>query len=482
MASLLPNRMRRFGENHFSNLALWVGVGFFAVYTYAAFTGPKQLLMMIALGLLACVGVVVLRLPIMACAFWVLLAGSTPEMWFADIVPGSENAATALVKIAGLALVGICVLRYGLVLDLLNPSIAFVLMFFIGLGHGLYPTLTIGDSLRSLIGGAAPFFFSFSRLSRRWCSWVIEAVIWVPTLIMVFGMFLAAAHIRPFLIPDEGGSVRLGGSTHPAFLGGFAMTAVYASLIELYRNGRNRYLYLLILNFLILFGSGARSPLGCAVVVVGFAFIAIRSQSFTLRRRVLPMMLGLLSLPLMLAVAATSNSIRLLTVLSGNAKGLSGRDVIWPFFEAAFARSPIFGWGVGAGKVVVDPDSLTAKLLGTTAAHNEYLRIGVDGGYVGIGLVMGFMALWTWHWSRRMNRSDRIIIRLVVFAFALQSITDNTLIAATASVLFTWISTVFARGAIEANPVAAGSREEAWETGDGAMLDLPGARPAYPGA
>jgi O-antigen ligase len=448
-ASLLPTRVRNFSENHSSNIALWVGVGFFALYTLAALMGAKQILMMIMLGILACIGVVVLRLPVVACAIWVLIAGSTPEMWISNIHPGSENLATALVKVSGLGLVAICILRYGLVLDLFNPGLAFVLMFFIGLGHGLYPALTLGDSIRSLIGGAAPFAFSFSRLSRRWTDAVIEAVIWVPTLILGFGLLLAAAHLRPFLIPDEGGSVRLGGSTHPAFLGGYAMTAVYACLIELYRNGRNRYLYLLILNFAILFGSGARSPLGCAVMVVGLAFIAIRSESFTLRKRVLPMLLGLLALPVLLAVAATSKSIRLLTVLSGNAEGLSGRDVIWPYFEAAFAQSPIFGWGVGTGKVVVDPDSLTAKLLGTTAAHNEYLRIGVDGGYVGIALVMGFMTIWTWYWSRGMNRSDRIIVRLIMFGFALQSITDNTLIAATASVLFTWISAVFARGRIE---------------------------------
>ena len=469
MPSLLPERVRRFGENHSSNLALWVGIAFFAVYITAAWMGSRQLTMVIALGILACLGVVVLRLPVAACAIWVLVAGSTPEMWVSNIVPGTENLATALVKVSGLGLVGICILRFGLVLDLLNPAFAFVLMFFIGLGHGLYPVLTVGDSVRSLIGGAAPFMFSFSRLSRRWSAWVIEAVIWVPAVILVFGLLLAAAGLRPFLVPDEGGSVRLGGSTHPAFLGGFAMTAVYACLIELYRNGRNRYLVLMVLNFAILFGSGARSPLACAVLVAGLAFIAIRSQSFTLRKRVLPMMLGLMTLPLLLAVAATSKSIRLLTVLSGNAQGLSGRDIIWPFFEAAFARSPIFGWGVGAGKVLVDPDSRTAKLLGTTAAHNEYLRIGVDGGYVGIAMVMGFMTLWTWHRSRNMNRSDRIILRLVLFCFALQSITDNTLIAATASVLFAWVSAVFARGAIEASQ---GARERTSQAGTGTLLEM----------
>lgn len=450
MASLLPTRVREFGENHSSNLALWVGLGFFAVYILAACLGAQPLTMMIALGILGCLGIVTLRLPVVACMLWLLLAGTTPEVWFPGILPGSENAVTAVIKVAGLALVGVCILRYGLLIDFFNPGVAFLLMFVIGVAHGLYPALTLGDSLRTLIGSAAPFAFCFSRLSRRWSAGIIEATIWVPTLILVFGAVLAVAGMRPFLFPDEGGSVRLAGTSLPAFLGGFALASVYAALIELYRNGRNRYLYLLVWNLLILFGSGARSPLGCAIVVAGYAFVAIRSESFNLRKRVLPLILALLTLPLMLVIAATSNSVRLLTVLSGgNAEGLSGRDVIWPFFEDAFARSPIFGWGIGTGKLVVDPDSLTAKLLGTTAAHNEYLRMGVEGGYVGIALLMTFMTLWTWRWTSGIMRSDRIILRLAMLCFALQSITDNTLIAPTASVLFTWMSAVFARGRIE---------------------------------
>ncbi len=454
MTSLLPNRVRSFGEYHSSNLALWIGLGFFAVYIAAACMGVRQMAMVIALGMLTCIGVVAVRLPIASCAMWVLIAGCTPETWTSDFVPGSESISTAVVKLAGLALVAICIFRFGFVLDLLNPGFAFLLMFFMGLGHGFLPGLTLSDSIRSLIGAVAPFAFSFCRLPRRWSAAVIEATIWIPTLIMVFGALLTAAGVRPFLAPDAEGSVRLAGPTLPAFLGGFAMIATYAALIELYRNGRNRYLYLMALNLVILIGTGARSPLACAVLVTGIAFVAIRSTSFTIRKRVLPMILGLMALPVLIVVAATSSSIRLLTVLSGNAQGLSGRDIIWPFFEAAFARSPIFGWGLGAGKAVMDPDSLTVKLLGTTAAHNEYLRMGVEGGYIGITAVMLFMTLWTWRWTGRITRSDRIIVRLIMVGFAIQSITDNTLIAPTASILFTWVSAVFARGTAEADEVA----------------------------
>ena len=471
LAPMLPGRMQEFGESRSSGLAWWVGIGFFVAYIAAAMMGQKQMLAMIAFGIVACGTIICLRLPVLCCVLWVLLAGTTPEIWIGNLVPGSSNMVTAAIKVIGLGLVAICILRYGPTIDFFNPAFAFVLIFLMGIWHGFYPTLTMGESLRTLIGSVAPYAFSFSRLSRRWCDSVIEIVIWVPTSVICLGVLLATAHVQPLLMADEGGSVRLAGSTIPAFLATLAMTSVYSCLIELYRTGRSRYIWLFALNFIILVGSGSRSPLACAVIVTGIAFVAIRSESFTMRKRVLPLLIGLFALPTLLVLAATSKSLRLLTVLSSdqNASSLSGRGLIWPYFENAWSKSPIFGWGLGTGKILVDPDSMTAKLLGTTAAHNEYLRIGVEGGYVGIAIMVLFMALWTWQRSRRLARSDKIITRLIMLGFAMESITDNTLIAAPTSILFVWMSSVFARGVLETK----GSREKTMSFDDVRRLDRP---------
>jgi O-antigen ligase len=261
-------------------------------------------------------------------------------------------------------------------------------------------------------------------------------------------VLLAAAGLRP-LFTDLDGVLRLEGSTHPAFLGGFAMTGVYAALVELYRDGKNKHLAMIVVNFLILVASGARAPLACALVVTAAAFFMLKSERFPARRRIPLVLAGALLLPVAVGLASGSSSIRLLNVLSSEAGDLSGRDLIWPRFEAAWDASPIFGWGIGAGKNVVDPDSLLAKLLGTTAAHNEYLRMGVDGGYFGLGLLILTMAVWAIRWTRDARPTDRFIIRMVFVCFAVHSFTDNTLIAATASVLFAWVSAVFARGELE---------------------------------
>lgn len=449
-ASPALRRIRDLVDYRRSSPLLWIIGGFFALYTVVALLRPEQLIIVIAAGMLACAGILCFRMPVLSCTLWLLVVGSTPEMWLPDIIPGTSNLATALVKASGYGLVALCIVRYGLVLDGFNPGFAYVAMFFIGIGHGLHPNLTVSDSLRTVMGAAAPYAFSFSRLSRRWSASMIEATMWIPTLVLVFGALLDGAGLRPLFSPDEAGSVRLGGSTHPAFLAVLSMTALYAALIEIYRGGRTRHMLMFGLNLVVLVATGSRSPLVCGVVVSLIAFFGIRSETFTLRRRATPLIVGLMSLPVLVVIAVTTSSLRLFTVVTQNAGSLSGRDVIWPIFQRAWDQSPLFGWGVGTGKVLIDPDSLVAKLLGTTAAHNEYLRIGVDGGYVGIALVAGTLALWAWRWTSVLPRPEKIIIRLIMVGVGVECITDNMLIASPTSVLFTWMSAVFARGALHA--------------------------------
>ncbi|HJS84069.1 MAG TPA: O-antigen ligase domain-containing protein, partial [Acetobacteraceae bacterium] len=204
-----------------------------------------------------------------ASVVWVVLSACTLEMTLLDLVgPEAYQATIAATKAAGLALALLCVLRYGPRLDLHNPAWGFLLIFVAGLAHGLHPGLTPADSLRSLFGSVAPYGFTFSRLSRRWATAIIRATQWAPMLSVAGGICLALAGLRPLFV-DSGG-LRLEALGHPAFLAGAALTAVYASLIEAYRNRGKRDLALLVANGVILLLTGARAPLlyGIAVVVL----------------------------------------------------------------------------------------------------------------------------------------------------------------------------------------------------------------------
>ncbi len=120
------------------------------------------------------------------------------------------------------------------------------------------------------------------------------------------------------------------------------------------------------------------------------------------------------------------------------------------YFERAAARSPWFGWGVGSGNTVVPQGSDVVLQMHTWAAHNEWLRILVEGGQVGRAALVLLFALWCWHHTRRLARAERTIMRLVFLAFACHAFTDNVLISTSACVLFAFCAAVFARGALEA--------------------------------
>jgi O-antigen ligase len=102
---------------------------------------------------------------------------------------------------------------------------------------------------------------------------------------------------------------------------------------------------------------------------------------------------------------------------------------------------------VGAGNAVIAPGSELARTIQNWAAHNEYLRVLVEGGQLGRLLLIGLFVLWVVQHTRRLCRTDRVIMRLAFLAFAAHAYTDNVLIATTACVFFTFATGVFARTA-----------------------------------
>jgi O-antigen ligase len=419
---------------------------YFGVALLLAVAAPFLFWMLLAATALLGAGLLLYERPVAATAGWLLVVGSTPEFWLGDLV-GGGSLLIAAEKLAGLALAAVCAVRYGPRLDLFNPGLAFLAIFACGLQHGLHPRLELAESLRSLAGSAAPFAFSFSRLSRSWAGAVIATVCWLPSLLVLLGSGLAVCGVHPLFVDQLG--FRLQATGIPAFLGGFAATGVYASTLELFRGGRGLALGLLICNMAILVLSGARAPLAIGGVLIAGATLCLRSSRFGPTRRLPLALAAAAGMAVLAAVASQLSGVRLFNMLSNEAGSLSGRDLLWPPFQQAWADSPWLGWGAGAAKAVIPPESAIAHLTGTTAPHNEYLRIGVEGGYLGLGLLLVLFVFWTAGHTARLPRTDRVIMRLVMLGIAVHAATDNLLISTTSSVLFAWVSAVFARGALE---------------------------------
>jgi O-antigen ligase len=442
MAALLPVPWSGQADRSLPVL-LAVGAAF-ACAAATAFMAPVLFWLPLAGLGAAAAGVVAFRYIVIACVAWLVIAGATLELALNDLIgPSAYQGTIAVVKASELGLALLCILRYGFEADVFNPALAFLAMFVAGLAHGLRHDLTVNDSLRSLLGSVAPFAFAFARLPPRWGSPIVRSTVWIPLLSVAGGGALDLAGLRPLLV-DSGG-MRLAGLGQPAFLAGLCLPAIYACLIELYRNGRRRWLVLLAVNFLILVLTGARAPLACATAVTGLTFGFVRSNAFSWRDRILPVLLAAALVPLLAVLARDLSAVRLFNLLSGDAGNLSSRDLLWPPFEQAAAASPWFGWGVGAGNAIIPPDSELALLIRSWAAHNEYLRMAVEGGQFGRALLIALLVMWVVHHTKRLERTDALIMRLVFAGFAVQAYTDNVLIATTACVFFAFAAAVFSR-------------------------------------
>lgn len=376
---------------------------------------------------------------------WVLVLETSPDAWLAQLIGGHEMI-IALIKASGIGLTAVLAIRQGLRWDRFNPALAFAAMFLIGLMHGLYPGLTLLESLRSLIGSCAPFLFSFVRLPRNIIRAVIRAAIWGPLCTVGFGALLTLAGLGHMYVVEQG-ALRLGASGEPPFLAGFALIGVYAGLMEGLAAPSAVNGLMVAANFGIILLTGARTPLALAA----FNILAVLVMQRRLYLLALAGALG--SAAILFAKGLTFIRVVGLTEL-GEAANLSNRDLVWPYFQNALLTSPVFGWGVGAGKVIIPVTSILNQMIGTNAAHDEYLRIGAEGGFFGLALLIGLMTLWVLRGTAALPRPQRLLMRLIFISFAAHSTTDNTLIATTASVFFLWISCIFANTKNGTTPAA----------------------------
>ena len=386
-----------------------------------------------------------LRFPRMACVLWILALETSPDSWLDNLIGGHE-AIIGVMKAFGLVLVAVLMLRFGARRDRYNPSFAFLLMFAIGLIHGLYPGLSLLSSLRSLIGSAAPFLFGFVRLPANITQAIRRAAIWGPLFTTAFGALLAITGFDHMYVLEQG-ALRLGASGEPPFLAGFALIGVYAALFEFLRRESLTKAVPVLLNLIIILLTGARTPLALALLLC--------FSPLLLQRRLLAIAACGAIASLVLLFLPTFTFLRVIDLAQlGEAASLSNRDLVWPYFQAAISTSPLFGWGVGAGKIIIPVTSELTALIGTNAAHNEYLRIGTEGGVFGLAILILLLFLWTLRGSRPLPQDQRWLMRLIFLGFLAHSATDNTLIATTSSVFFIWVSAVFATAPEPSKPAA----------------------------
>ncbi len=419
-------------------------LGFAALMMATAWLSPTLLPDLVAACLVFGVLVLAYRHLTVAWQVWLLIAGLSMEMALSDLIgPEAFQPTIAAVKGIEIGLVAMMELRFGVVLDHFNPAWAFAAMAVMGMVVGVHPDLTPAEMLRSLVGSVTPFLLFFCVKPPGWATAVLRAVTLAPLLSVTLGFVPDLAGLRPEYF--ESGGFRLAGLGHPAFLAGVCLPAIYAGLLRWLRTGSPRIALLLGVNLAILFLTGARAPTAYAAIVVAGSLLFATGAVVPVAHRLVVVVTGVVAVPAILVLGEAYSSFRLFEVLdTGEGGHLSGRDLLWPMFEAAAARAPWFGWGVGSGNLVIPRDGPIATLLGTWAAHNEYLRIQVEGGYVGRALLILLFVVWTTVHTSRLPRLERLVMRLIFIVYAAHAVTDNVLISTPACVFFAFVAATYA--------------------------------------
>jgi O-antigen ligase len=411
---------------------------------------PERMLTLVPLLVLGLAALAFYQFPRALAAVLVLTCGFGLDIQ-ADAVSaaggGAGGALGALVKLVPFALAGALLLRYGPSPEINWPFITFIAIA--GLSIAILPIgriATNADMVRSFIGSTAPFALGFALAPRRVWTLLIRGAAVVPLISALVSVLTTVAGIWPSF--DVGG--RFQGLHTPPFLGGFCVTAIFAATLEYLRGFKLQWLIIGGLDLGILLLTQARAPLIAAALFLFIIFVFSSRKIFPLQRKVDLAMGGMIPGLVALGPALYFAFDR----VAGMSNNMSGRDIIWPYFIEAIQARPFFGFGLGAGKLIVNPEDPTIKLLGSNAAHNEYLRLSVDAGIVGCAAIFLSIILWIWSGANKAPPADRMVLRAGLLAALVHSGFDNTLIASTALMQFSFFYAAMARAKVDAREMA----------------------------
>ena len=220
---------------------------------------------------------------------------------------------------------------------------------------------------------------------------------------------------RDLFSGSRAGALRLRGATNAGWLAFLCFIGFAVALHEAIRRRRFDLAGLAALNLLITLLSGGRMALtACAILSVTYVLMtpALRTAAV------------LLGLTAAIGTGAVFMAVDLeapIHELVQDPERLldpNGRDRIWQGYLDEVRADPLFGQGLGAA------EPATYNRL----PHNEYLRLLVDGG--GVGLILYVAAVFAW--GRRVlgliRPDERGFVWALFLALGVYALTDNILL------------------------------------------------------
>lgn len=270
-----------------------------------------------------------------------------------------------------------------------------------------------GRFIRGYISYLAPWMLLTVLLRERDARLFMIALAVAPIFSVALGFVYETIGQWKLFHYSYDGANRLQGSTIPAFLAAGSALGAFAAL-AVARHHDQRYLIVVLVNLAILALTGGRMALVIALLAIGF-FVLCRYRITT----------GLVTQGVVavgvMAAAAFVLFPDLIARLSHDDD--SGRGMLWATVLRVWDAHPYFGIGLGHQGMIV-PESVS-KWVTTTAAHNEYIRLGSEIGWVGLILLGLVFVAFIWvNWMHGPKRGDPLFA-LMCLLFLLFSYSDN---------------------------------------------------------
>jgi O-antigen ligase/polysaccharide polymerase Wzy-like membrane protein len=328
------------------------------------------------------------------------------------------------------ALLAMAVIR-GVDARLVLPVLAYLVLGALSYLHGdLAPGLTVSQMASTFV----TLTIGWAAVAVKW-DWrrdarYLKVLAWLAPTCVALGVVLQAAGLHSLWKEPTGfdSSWRLRGASIAAQLALMAFGSASAAYVCHRLTGWRPGLYLAAANAVILaltLSRGTAIALGVAAVVPMLRFVL---QPLPTRRG-----LALARLGLTVALVGMVTATLVPRLEERNAGGryyagqgtfhdpTSGRTDAWKQFYAIAQQSPLFGHGLGAGPITKIQEQ------GFLAQHNEYLRMFLEGGYVGGGLLLLAMVLAIGTCIARAPPFIRLDLAGIAVAWAGLSFFDNTL-------------------------------------------------------
>ena len=256
----------------------------------------------------------------------------------------------------------------------------------------------------------------------------------LPILSVAVGLGLDAAGVHSLYHGSSTRVIRLTGANNAGWLACLAFAGFAVALHEAIRARSQGFASLAAINLALAVLSGGRMGVGASVVVAvvyGLLDETIRTRVRRVPRFVLA--IGAAAALLALGVWLTQGFHTL-----RDAFDLSGRGRLWVGYLEQYWRSPIFGHGLGVTALARSYYDLP---------HNEYLRLLVESGAVGLAIYAAAVLLWSRQIVARADPGERAFVIALLLALAVYAISDNILIMPPALVPFLYLAVILSEPA-----------------------------------